>query len=110
MAAAHTGDLAGLVAVRDPDVVLRVDGLPSRPGTRVVLRGAANVARSAVLGARGHQTAEMRRALVNGAAGLVLLEKGEPLAVWGLTVARGRIVEIDMVADADRLRQLGVAR
>jgi RNA polymerase sigma-70 factor (ECF subfamily) len=108
MAAAHQGDLAGLVAVLDPDVVLRADGLPSRPATRAVVRGAAKVARSAVLGARVHPTAELRPALVNGAAGLILLENGEPLAVWGVTVARGKIVELDVVADAERLRQLGV--
>jgi RNA polymerase sigma-70 factor (ECF subfamily) len=106
MAAAHRGDLAGLVAVLDPDVVLRADGLPSRPGSRMVVRGAANVARSAVFGAREHPNAELQPALVNGAMGLIMREHGEPTAVWGVTVANGRICEIDVVADPERLPRL----
>jgi RNA polymerase sigma factor (sigma-70 family) len=108
LAAAREGDLAGLVAVLDPDVVLRADGLPGRPDTRLVVRGAANVAHSAVLGARDHPTARLQPALVNGAAGIILLENGEPLAVWGVTVAGGKIVEIDAVANPARLRKLGI--
>jgi RNA polymerase sigma-70 factor (ECF subfamily) len=108
IAAARDGDLAGLVAVLDPDVVLRADGLPLRPDTRLVIRGAANVARSAVFGARDHPSAQLRLALVNGAAGVILVEESEPLTVWGVTVARGKIVEIDAVADPERLRQLGL--
>jgi RNA polymerase sigma-70 factor (ECF subfamily) len=108
LAAAREGDLAGLVAVLDPDVVLRADGLPGRPESRVVVRGAANVAGNAVLGARQHPSAQLRRALVNGAAGLVLIENDEPVAVWGITVANGRIVEIDLVANPDRVRRLDV--
>jgi RNA polymerase sigma factor (sigma-70 family) len=110
LAAARHGDLAGLVAALDPDVVLRADGLPSRPATRLTVRGAQNVARSAMLGAREYPTAELRPALVNGAAGVILLDHGRPLAVWGVTVAGGRIVEIDVVANIERLRQLGVGR
>jgi hypothetical protein len=52
--------------------------------------------------------AVLRPALVNGAAGIILPENGEPQAVWGITVARGKIVEIDIVANPERLRQLGV--
>jgi RNA polymerase sigma-70 factor (ECF subfamily) len=106
MAAAHRGDLAGLVAVLDPDVVLRADGLPSRPGSRVAVRGAARVARSAVFGAREHPNAELLPALVNGAVGLIMREHGQPVAVWGVLVAHGRICEIDVVADPERLLRL----
>jgi RNA polymerase sigma-70 factor (ECF subfamily) len=108
LAAAHEGDLAGLVAVLHPDAVLRADGLPLRPDQRILVRGAANVARSAVLGARDHPSAELQPALVNGAAGLIMMEYGEPLGVWGITVAQGKIVEIDVVANPERLRQLGI--
>jgi RNA polymerase sigma-70 factor (ECF subfamily) len=108
LAAAHEGDLAGLVAVLDPNVVLRADGLPLRPDRRVLVRGAANVARSAVVGARDHPTAELQAALVNGAAGLIMMENGEPLGVWGITVAQGKIVEIDVISNPTRLHQLGI--
>jgi RNA polymerase sigma-70 factor (ECF subfamily) len=47
-----------------------------------------------------------RPALVNGAAGIVVTERGRPFSVLGFTVSRGRIVEIDVVADPERLRRL----
>jgi RNA polymerase sigma-70 factor (ECF subfamily) len=51
----------------------------------------------------------MRPALVNGAAGVILMEGSQPLAVWGFTIARGKIVEIDSISDPERLRGLGIA-
>jgi len=74
-----------------------------------VIRGAEAVARSAMFGARGRATAVLRRALVNGAAGVIMLDDGRPFGVWGFIVAGGKIVEIDSVGDPARLRQLGVA-
>lgn len=64
----------------------------------------------ALLGARGHPAATLSPALVNGAAGAIMLDDGKPFAVKGFIVSRGRIVEIDAVTDPERLRRLGVAR
>jgi RNA polymerase sigma-70 factor (ECF subfamily) len=108
-AAARAGDLDGLVAVLHPDAVMRADGGPSRPGATRVIRGARAIVRASQLGAGAHATAMLRPALVNGAAGVILLENGQPFAVWGFTVAGGRIVEIDAVTEPERLRRLGLS-
>jgi RNA polymerase sigma factor (sigma-70 family) len=109
LAAAREGDFDKLVAVLDPDVVLRSDGGPSRPWATRIVRGATAVARRARVGARGRTSVLLRPTLVNGAAGIILMEGGQPFAVWGFTVAGGKIVEIDAVTDPERLRQLGLA-
>ena len=110
IAAARGGDLNALVAVLDPDVVVRSDGGLAQPGATRFVRGAAAVARAALGGARGGRASiAMRPALVNGAAGVILWEGGQPLAVWGFTIAGGKIVEIDAIADPERLRGLGIA-
>jgi RNA polymerase sigma-70 factor (ECF subfamily) len=106
LAAARGGDIEGLVAVLAPDVVLRSDGGSARPGLTRSIRGATAVARSALAGARGSKSIVLRPALVNGAAGLVLVENGEAFAVWGFTVSGSRIVEIDAVFDPERVRRL----
>jgi RNA polymerase sigma-70 factor (ECF subfamily) len=99
-AASRAGDFEALVAVLDPDVVLRSAG-PARPGLTVVLRGAATVAGQAFLARRLGQY--VRRALVNGAAGVVVVRDGRPLSIMAFTVTAGRIVAIDVLADPDRL-------
>ena len=104
LAAAREGDLEALVAVLDPDVVLRADRGALRPGAPTELRGAREVATGALGFARLAPFA--RPALVNGAAGLVVSRRGRPFAVAGFTVARGRIAEIDVLADPKRLREL----
>jgi len=102
MAAAHDGDFDALLAVLDPDVVLRVDFGPVG-GSREV-RGAAAVAGQArtysQLGLVVH------RALVNGQPGAVSMLDGEVFSVGALTVRGGKIVEFDILADPERLRQL----
>jgi RNA polymerase sigma factor (sigma-70 family) len=104
LAAARGGDFDALVAVLDPDVVLRIDrGAVPADASREV-RGARAVADQARTFARLARFA--RPALVNGAAGIVVAAPGRPLAVAGFTVARGRIVEIDLLADPARLRRL----
>ncbi len=103
-AAARGGDFDALVAVLDPDVVLRFDGGAVRPGASVVIRGAAAVAAQALTFAR--LSPFVRPALVNGAAGVVVAPHGRPFSVIGFTVAHGKIVAIDALADPDRLRQL----
>jgi ketosteroid isomerase-like protein len=103
-AAARRGDFEALVAVLDPDVVLRSDGGALRPGSSMVLRGAEEVAERALVFAR--LSPYVRPALVNGAAGVVVAPRGRPFSVMGFTVAGGRIVEIDALADPARLRRL----
>jgi RNA polymerase sigma-70 factor (ECF subfamily) len=103
LAAAREGDFEALVALLDPDVVLRVDrGV--RPDASREFRGVAAVAEQVRSFARLARFA--RPALVNGAAGVVVAPAGRPVAVTGFTVAHGRIVEIDLLADPDRLREL----
>jgi RNA polymerase sigma factor (sigma-70 family) len=106
-AAARGGDFDALVAVLDPDVVLRSDGGVARPGASLVVRGATAIAGRAVMFAQ--PSALVRPALVNGAAGVVVTLGQEPISVWGFTVTDGKIVEIDIVADPERLRQLDLA-
>jgi RNA polymerase sigma factor (sigma-70 family) len=105
LAAARHGDLDALVAVLDPGVVLRADRGARPPGASRVVRGARAVAEGALTFARLGRYA--RLALVNGAAGVVArTPEGRLLAVMGFTVSHGKIVEIDILADPERLRRL----
>ena len=106
LAAAREGDFEGLVAVLDENAVLRADRGVVPPGVQDEVRGAANIARRALAFSR--LDLEIRRALVNGAAGTVTLRDGEVFAVAGFTVRNGRIVEMDILADPERLRDLDV--
>jgi RNA polymerase sigma factor (sigma-70 family) len=106
-AAAHRGDFDALVAVLDPDVVLRSDGGTARPEASVVLHGAAAVAGRTITTAQ--PSALKRPALVNGAAGVVVTWGGQPVAVIGFTVSRGKIAEIDGIVDPERLLRLNLA-
>ena len=105
--AARGGDFDALVALLDPDVVLRADFGARRPAASRVVRGAAAVARQAVLGAL--PGADLHPALVNGAAGAVVTVGGRPFTVLGFTVAEGRILEIDAIADPERVRRVAAA-
>jgi RNA polymerase sigma factor (sigma-70 family) len=100
LAAAQQGDFSALLEVLDPEVVLHAEAA----GAVTVLRGAAAVAQGAL--AFSARARFARPALVNGAAGVVVAAHGHPLAVMGFTVAGGRIVEIHVFADPDRLRHL----
>jgi ketosteroid isomerase-like protein len=106
LAAARNGDFDALVAVLDPDVVLRSDGGPGRPAT-VLVRGARTVAERAVTFAR--LAPRSRPALVNGAAGVVAGSRERPLSVMGFTVSGGRIVEMDVITDPERLSRLDLS-
>jgi RNA polymerase sigma-70 factor (ECF subfamily) len=104
LAAARGGDFEALLAVLDPDVVLRVDRGALPPGASREIHGAPAVADQALTFARLARLA--RPALVNGAAGFVVAAPGRPIAVAGFTIARGQIVEIDLLADPALLREL----
>ncbi len=94
LAASRNGDFDALLSLLDPEVVLRVDSGPET-------RGSQSVARQFVGRATG-----ARPALVNGAAGAVGFVDGKLSVVLGFTVAGGKIVEIDAIADPARLSQL----
>jgi len=106
-AAAHCGDFDALVAVLDPDVVLRSDAGAARRGASVLVHGAAAVAGRALMFAQ--PSILIRPALVNGAAGVVVTVGGRPVSVLGFTVSHGKITEIDVMADRDRLQRLDLA-
>jgi RNA polymerase sigma factor (sigma-70 family) len=111
LAAAREGDFDALVAVLDPDVVFRADRgrLPVAARRPAEVRGADEVATTVL--ARGARLARFcRPAVVNGAAGLVVAPGPRPIAVIGFTVAEGRIVEIDLIADPKKLRTLADVR
>jgi RNA polymerase sigma-70 factor, ECF subfamily len=110
LAAARGGDFDALVAVLDPDVVLRADRGPE-PGASRVIRGAQTVAKQALaFSERAAPGLIVRPALVNGAAGIVSWRPdGQPFSVMGFTVAHGKIVEIDVLADPARLSRLDLA-
>lgn len=103
--AAREGDFAGLLRVLDPDVVLRSDFGTRRRLTPPVVRGAEAVARNA----KPVPGAELRPALVNGAAGVVVIVKGRPFAIMGFTVRDDRIIAIDAIADPDRVARLAAS-
>jgi RNA polymerase sigma factor (sigma-70 family) len=107
LVAARGGDFDALVAVLDPDVVLRADVGAGPAGALREVRGAQAVAEQALTFSQFAHFA--RPALVNGAAGVVVFQRGRPFSVMGFTVTRGKIVEIDILADSARLRQLNLA-
>jgi len=104
LAASRNGDFDALLAVLDPDVVLRADSAAVRAGASREVRGAAAVADTFSGRARAAQPA-----LLNGAVGAVWAPRGRPRVVFGFTIKRGKIVEIELVADPARLRQLDLA-
>ena len=109
MAASRKGDFAALLAVLDPDVVLRGDRGPDTPMTRVV-RGAEAVIKGVMAGAKFASAKRIEQpAVVNGAAGVVVFVDGKPFSVLGFTVVRGKIVEINVLADPERLAKLDVS-
>ena len=104
LAASRGGDFEALLAVLDPDVVLRADPIAVQIGASREVRGAA-----AVAGTFSGRARAARPALVNGTAGLVWTQGGRPRVVFDFTITDGRIVEIEMVADAERLQQLDLS-
>jgi RNA polymerase sigma-70 factor (ECF subfamily) len=101
LAASRDGDFEALLALLDPDVVLRADPTGVRMGAASEVRGAAAVAETFSGRAQPAQLA-----LVDGAAGLVWAPGGRPRVVFSFKVAGGRVVEIELLADPVRLRRL----
>jgi RNA polymerase sigma-70 factor (ECF subfamily) len=110
VAAVRSGDFEGLLAVLDPDIVLRADGGARWVGATRELRGATTVARSALMITQLLAGMDVRNALINGAAGLVSSDaQGQPFSVMAFSIRSGRIVEIDVLADPERLRRLDLS-
>jgi RNA polymerase sigma factor (sigma-70 family) len=105
--ATRGGEFDSLVALLDPNVVLRSDYGGRRPAAPKVIHGAAAVARQALIGAL--PGAELHPALVNGTAGMVITVHGRPFAVMGFTVTEGKIIEIDAIADPERVGRIAAA-
>jgi RNA polymerase sigma-70 factor (ECF subfamily) len=107
-AAARDGDFAALLAVLDPDVVVRADAGTVPLGASRLVRGAVPVAEQALSPDGFSRLARLgwvQPALVNGAAGVVVAPEGRLAAVIGFTIRSGKIVEIDLLADHARLRR-----
>jgi RNA polymerase sigma factor (sigma-70 family) len=104
LTAAREGDFEALVALLDPDVVLRADSGPGLPLATLELRGAAEVAARALTYAR--LKLFNRPVLVNGQLGMIAYRDGQPFSVGAITVRGGRIVAMDILADPERLSQL----
>jgi RNA polymerase sigma-70 factor (ECF subfamily) len=102
LAAAREGDFGRLLVLLDPDVVRRAD---LGPGVVDIARGAERVAAQARQYGRDMDL-DQRRALVNGAPGIVTLRNGRPFSVMAFEIADDRIVAIDILADRERLAAL----
>ncbi len=105
LTALRGGDFEGLLAVLDPDLVVRTDMVPS--GAPAEVRGAAVWAKGAV--AYGHMARVVQPALVNGAIGLVMAPRGQLSRALTFTIANGRITEIEVIGDPARLGELDVS-
>jgi len=106
LAASRDGDFDRLVAVLDPDIVLRSDG-GAVAALSAHVRGAEAVASRAQMFSR--LDLGMRRVLVNGAAGMVAFRDGRPFSLAALTIREGKIVEMNFLADPERLAQLDLS-
>jgi RNA polymerase sigma factor (sigma-70 family) len=103
-AAARDGDFEALVAVLDPDVVLRSDGGAKRPDVTLLVRGAETVAGRA--SGYSRLSPFVHPVLVNGVPGALVAPQGRPFSIMAFTVRNGKIVAIDSLSDPERLGQL----
>jgi RNA polymerase sigma factor (sigma-70 family) len=105
LAALRAGDFQGLLAVLDPDLVVRTDMAP--PGVPSESRGAAVWAKGAV--AYGHMARLVRPAVVDGAIGAVMAPRGRLVRALRFTIVNGKITEFEIIADQARLSELDVS-
>ena len=107
LAAVQNGDFGALVAVLDPDIVLRADGGAVKGMSRVVRGAQAVVAQAAAF---SKIASSNQLVLVNGDIGVVTrLPDGRLFSVIGFTIAGGKVVEMDILADPDRLGRLDLS-
>ena len=104
VAAARAGDFEALIALLDPDVLLRADAGARAGGISPETRGAAAVARAAL--SFSSRNLRIQPALINGAAGTISIQDGRVLSVAGFTIRESKIAEINILADPERLQRL----
>jgi RNA polymerase sigma factor (sigma-70 family) len=107
LAASRRGDFEALLAVLDPDVLLRADRAAVPPGTPREVRGATAVARNALAASRRARVSQL--GLVDGAVGIILAPRGRLFLVMAFTITHGKIVAIDVIANPERLHRLDLA-
>jgi RNA polymerase sigma-70 factor (ECF subfamily) len=107
LSALRAGDVEGLVAVLDPDVVFRGDAGGARPGAPIEVRGARKWARGAIAFSQFAQFAQP--ALIDGAVGLVMASGGRLSRVLRFTIVDGKVTQAEAIGDPARLRQLNLA-
>lgn len=103
LAASRSGDFAALMALLDPDAVVRADAAAVASGAEAEVRGAAAVAGTFAGRARG-----ARLALVDGVPGLAWYHLGSLRVVFAFEVVEGRVTGIDLISDPERLARLVV--
>jgi RNA polymerase sigma-70 factor, ECF subfamily len=106
LAALRGGDFEGLLAVLDPDVIVRIDRSPAVPGAPAEVRGARAWAEQAI--AFSELAQHVQLALLHGTVGLVFAPRGRLLRALNFTITDGKIVEITMLTDPNRLSELDV--
>jgi RNA polymerase sigma factor (sigma-70 family) len=107
LAASRRGDFEALLAVLDPDVLLRADRAAVPPGRPREVRGATAVARNALAASRRARFGQL--GLVDGAVGIILAPRGRLFLVMAFTITHGKIVAIDVIANPERLHRLDLA-
>ena len=107
LAALRGGDFEGLLAVLDPDLVVRVDEFSAAGGTAIEIRGAAHWAKGALIYSRGARHSQP--ALVNGELGVVVAPRGRLFRVLQLKLKDGKITEIEVIGNAERLGKFDLA-
>ncbi|WGD52348.1 sigma-70 family RNA polymerase sigma factor [Bradyrhizobium sp. CB1650] len=107
LTASRAGDFDALVAVLDPDVVLRADEAAARSEVAIEIRGASTIARRAL--AFSGRAPATRLLLVNGAVGAAWFQDEKPVIIFAFTVDDTKIVEIELIANPERLRSIDLA-
>lgn len=107
LSALRAGNVEQLLAVLDPELVVRVDAVSAAAGEAVEVRGAANWAPTAVANARGARYAQA--ALINGKIGIVVAPRGRLFRVVRFTFRAGRIAEVQVIGDREALNRLDLA-
>jgi RNA polymerase sigma-70 factor (ECF subfamily) len=105
--ALQSRDFESLVAVLDPDVLVRIDETAGRPGAPREIRGARNWAQGAVTFSQMARFAQA--ALVDGSVGIIFARDGRLSRALRFTIANGKIVQADIIAQPTRLRELELA-
>ncbi len=104
--AARAGDFGRLMELLDPEAVVRADSGPAQPRASVVMRGAAQIARTTI--ATASPLADFTPVLVNGVAGMLITVRGRPVSLIAVTVTGNRITAMDGITNPDRLARLGL--